>query len=171
MLSSSRVQTNIVYLLDSDDELVFRKPPDLVSVKIQTLEEWGVAFKFPELPEMMSSNKETTGEDVATVTIVYQQFAMETILQSTGSSELSKFIASKDFRHEQVECLLSRYNGNIVFELRPPIFVLLKGSRLCDMDRSKDYYMWTQIFHTSANVQPKKCWEFGRVSCTGSIEC
>lgn len=104
-------------------------------------------------------------------TIVYRCSAMDALLKSTGHSELSRFIRNKDFRFEQVSCLPPTYNGNVVFELPPILGMFSKGERLRDMDRSKDCYIWTRIFPTSVNVQPKKLWEFGKVTCTGSIEC
>lgn len=68
-------------------------------------------------------------------------------------------------------CLPKNYNGNVVFELPPIDSIILKGERLRDMDRQKDRYFWTRIFTTTVNINPQKMWEFGKVTCMGSIEC
>jgi hypothetical protein len=51
---------------------------------------------------------------------VYQISALQWFLNVCGHSELARFVKKKAFVTRQVDCLPSRYNGDIVFEL-PPI--------------------------------------------------
>lgn len=112
--SSLTCLVDLVDLLDDDDptKAIWPMPQSDVSVKIETLEKSGV------------------------LQIIYQRGAMDTTLKLTGSSKILTFIRSGNFYHEQVECLPSSYNGNVVFKLPSPIDSLSRGSCLQDMERA-----------------------------------
>jgi hypothetical protein len=74
----------------------------------------------------------------------------------------------------QVNCLPSSYNGDIVFELPPIGDDAKRGDRVQCMERAKDYYYWTRIVLTSANVPTynlKNVWQLRKMACTGALEC
>jgi hypothetical protein len=105
---------------------------------------------------------------------VYRISALQALLQVFGSSEVSRFVQRKKFATQHVICLPPRYNGDIIFELPPIDDEGKKGDRVRSMERGKDCYYWTRIVVTSVKVpkvEGKQLWQFGKMSCTGALEC
>src|SRR5665811_1073193 len=79
----------------------------------------------------------------------YSISALESFLNVTGTSELSKFRNEAAFVSKQVDLLPREYNGDCVFELPPITTGGLCGAGLSGMDQENDCYSWTRLVTTS----------------------
>lgn len=108
------------------------------------------------------------------VSPIYRISASDILLKVRGTSEISRFVkeyvsSGKDVVF--VDCLPKSYNGDTIFELPPISGTPKRGSGLIMMDRDNDCYRWTRIITTSANIIPKDLYQFGKVRCSGMLEC
>ena len=87
-----------------------------------------------------------------------------------GRSEL-KSIDLSTFPHEKLNYLLTKYNGDIIFEL-PPLPTMKDGgaAMLEGMDRRRDGHAWTET--TTTNItDPDGQLIFRYVKCFGHLRC
>lgn len=101
----------------------------------------------------------------------YSISALESFLNVTGTSELSKFRNEAAFVSKQVDLLPREYNGDCVFELPPIKTWGLRGAGLSGMDRENDCYSWTRLVTTSGNILKKKLFQVQKAVCMGVLEC
>lgn len=109
-------------------------------------------------PEERSNLRDVSRNEDGTPPI-YRISASNILWKVKGTSEISKFL--KRFLDTggsvwYVDCLLHKYNGDIIFELPSVASLPKRGAGLKYMDRDNDCYRWTRLVSTSANIRPKE---------------